>query len=464
MSDLAERLQELEQLGLSRRMRMVSGPQGPTVLLDGKPVLLLCSNNYLGLADHPRVREAAADAAMRWGVGAGASRLVSGSMTIHRRLEERLADFARSEACLLFGSGYLANIGVIGALAARGGAVFSDELNHASIVDGCRLSRAEVVVYRHRDVEHLDWCLRRHAGQREGAGRPLIVTDSVFSMDGDIAPLPYLAELASIYGARLVVDEAHAIGNLGPDGRGVVAQAGLEDEVDVVVGTLGKALGTYGAYVCASAEMVRYLINSARSLIFSTAPAPPAVAGALAALQLLVERPHRVQRLRANARALRGGLAAEGFPVADCEMHVVPLIVGEESAAMELCQEAIERGVFAQAIRPPTVPAGTSRLRLTVMASHTASELRAAASVLGASARAVGLEPSDLAPPLPERELALQEDHPVPAGLAELELEPPRTPVASVPFDVERDGEPADLRPATANAPFDVERESVRAA
>src|SRR5580692_5366639 len=197
MNEIEQRLEELERLGLDRRMRMVSGPQGARVLLDGRPVLLLCSNNYLGLADHPRVREAAADAAMRWGVGAGASRLVSGTMTIHRRLEERLADFKGSEACLLFGSGYLANIGVIGALAGRGDTIFSDELNHASIIDGCRLSRAEVVVYRHRDVEHLMWSLRKH-GRRDGSRR-LIVTDSVFSMDGDVAPLEDIAELAATY-------------------------------------------------------------------------------------------------------------------------------------------------------------------------------------------------------------------------------------------------------------------------
>jgi 7-keto-8-aminopelargonate synthetase-like enzyme len=210
MSEIAERLAELEQLGLTRRLRMVSGPQGPTVLLDGKPVLLLCSNNYLGLADHPRVRQAAADAAMRWGVGAGASRLVSGTMTIHRRLEERLAEFERSEACLLFGSGYLANLGVIGALAPPGATVFSDELNHASIVDGCRLSRAQVVVYRHGDAEHLDWSLRRHPARRDGVEARLIVTDSVFSMDGDVAPLEEIVELAHMHEARLMVDEAHA--------------------------------------------------------------------------------------------------------------------------------------------------------------------------------------------------------------------------------------------------------------
>jgi 8-amino-7-oxononanoate synthase len=409
MSEIESRLEELERLGLSRRTRLVSGPQGPTVLLDGKPMLVLCSNNYLGLADHPRVREAAAEAAMRWGVGAGASRLVSGTMTIHRRLEERLATFEQSEACLLFGSGYLANIGVIGALAGRGGTVFSDELNHASIVDGCRLSRAEIVVYRHLDVEHLDWCLHRHGsaparGARgSGEGGRLIVTDTVFSMDGDVAPLQEISELAKAHGARLMVDEAHATGALGPDGRGAVAEAGLEDEIDAIVGTLGKALGSYGAYVCADAEMIRFLLNTARSLIFSTAPGPPAVAGALAALELLQERPHRVERLRANARVLRRALATEGFPVTDGEMHIVPLIVGKERAAMRLCERAIERGVFAQAIRPPTVPAGTSRLRLATMASHTASDLRMAAGVLGEAARELGVD----APFDGERETAI---------------------------------------------------------
>jgi len=436
MSEIEARLQELERLGLSRRLRLISGPQGPTVLLEGKPVLLLCSNNYLGLADHPRVREAAADAAMRWGVGAGASRLVSGTMTIHGRLEERLAAFKRSEACVLFGSGYLANLGVIGALAGSGDVIFSDELNHASIVDGCRLSRAEVIVYRHRDVEHLEWSLRRHSGARDGQLRRLIVTDSVFSMDGDVAPLAALADTADAYDARLVVDEAHALGNLGPDGRGAVAEAGLEGEVDVVIGTLGKALGSYGAYACASAEMVRYLINTARSLIFSTAPGPPAVAGALAALDLLSERPHRVQRLRSNARALRGALAAEGFPVAESEMHIVPLIVGEERAALRLCQEAIEHGVFAQAIRPPTVPAGTSRLRLTAMASHTASELRAAGELFGKLARRFGLDPASMAPPHAERETGPEPDE---FEAEQFGDEPVFARRASAPFDLERD-------------------------
>src|ERR1700722_12286397 len=325
MNEIEHRLEELERLGRSRRTRMVSGPQGPRVLLDGKPVLLLCSNNYLGLADHPRVREAAAEAAMRWGVGAGASRLVSGTMTIHGQLEGRLAAFKGSEACVLFGSGFPANLGAIGALAGAGDTVFSDELNHASIVDGCRLSRARVCVYRHLDTEHLRWSLRRHSGE----GRRLIATDSVFSMDGDLAPLQEIVELAREYGARVLVDEAHATGALGPNGRGAVAQAGLEDEVDVLVGTLGKALGSYGAYVCAAEPLVRYLINHARALIFSTAPSPPAVAGALAALELIEKRPHRVQRLRSHARSLRTALAAEGFAVQENEMQIVPLVTGD---------------------------------------------------------------------------------------------------------------------------------------
>src|SRR5215208_7194694 len=278
MLDLQDRLDELKGLGLYRRMRMVSGPQGPRVVLDGKPVLLLCSNNYLGLADHPRVREAAADAAMRWGVGAGASRLVSGNMTLHRRLEERIAAFKGTQSAVLFGSGYLANLGVVPALARPGEIVFSDELNHASIIDGCRLAGAETFVYRHSDVEHLAWGMR----QAEGRGA-LIVTDGVFSMDGDVAPLEAIVELAQRYDARVMVDEAHGTGAIGPDGRGAVAAAGLEDEVDVIVGTLGKALGSYGAYVCCDKQMAKYLINTARTLIFSTALSPPAVAAAMAA-------------------------------------------------------------------------------------------------------------------------------------------------------------------------------------
>ena len=388
MSDIQDRLDELSELGLYRRMRLVSGPQGPRVVLDGKPVLLLCSNNYLGLADHPRVREAAADAAMRWGVGAGASRLVSGNMTLHRRLEERLAEFEGTESCVLFGSGYLANLGIVGALAGPGDVVFSDSLNHASIIDGCRLARAETFVYDHCDIDHLEY------GLREADGRgALIVTDGVFSMDGDVAPLPEIVELARRYDARVMVDEAHGTGAMGPGGRGAVAEAGLEGEVDVVVGTLGKALGSYGAYACCDQTMAKYLVNTVRSLIFSTALPPPVAAAALAAIDILAEQPRRVEKLQANADALRDELAREGFDVAGSTTQIVPLIVGDAQMAMRICELAIEQGVFAQAIRPPTVLAGTSRLRLAVMASHTKTELRDAARVLGRAALKAGFRP-----------------------------------------------------------------------
>lgn len=396
--DIERSLRELERLGLDRRLRTVQSPQGPRVTLDGQPVLLLCSNDYLGLANHRQVREAAAEAALRWGAGAGASRLVSGSMSVHRDLERRLAAFKGREDCVLFGSGYLANLGAIGALAGPGDTVFSDALNHASIVDGCRLSRAQIKVYRHLDSEHLAWSLRNLGG----SGRRLIVTDSVFSMDGDIAPLAEIVRLAREHDARLLVDEAHATGALGPGGRGAVAAAGLEREVDVLVGTLGKALGTYGAYVCADAATVRYLVNAARALIFSTAPAPPAVAGALAALELLEDHPQRVTRLRARARTLRAALAGEGFSVPAGEMQIVPLLAGEERAALALCEGALRRGVFAQAIRPPSVPAGTSRLRLTATAAHSGDQLRDAARVLGEAARAAGLDPGAIGGARPE--------------------------------------------------------------
>ncbi len=390
MIELEAHLDELEALALRRRTRLVSGPQGPHILLDGKPALLLCSNNYLGLADHPRVRAAAADAAMRWGVGAGASRLVSGTMTVHRRLEERLAAFKSRQAALLFGSGYLANAGVVAALARPGDVVFSDQLNHASIIDGCRLSRAETFVYDHRDVEHLAWGI----SQAEGRGA-VIVTDSVFSMDGDVAPLEDLVELTQRHRIRLVVDEAHATGTLGPHGRGALAEAGLEDQVDAIIGTLGKALGSYGAFVACDQQMARYLMNTARTFIFSTAPPPPAVAGALAALEILEERPRRVERLHANADALRSELEREGFDLGDSRTQIMPLVIGDPSLALEICKAALARGVFAQAIRPPTVPPNTSRLRLAVMASHRAEELREAARTLAQVARAAGFEPRE---------------------------------------------------------------------
>lgn len=335
---------------LHRSLRTIESAQGPKVVLDGREVLLLCSNDYLGLAGDPRVREAAASFASEWGAGAGASPLVSGNMAPHRELCARLAELKGTEACVLFGSGFLANTGVIAALAVDG-VVASDALNHASIVDGCRLARARTRVYDHGSVP---------------VGADVIVTDAVFSMDGDVADLVALVET----GARVIVDEAHATGVIGAGGRGLVHELGLSSSV-ITVGTLGKALGSYGAFVCCDRATADVLVNRARTMIYSTALPPPSVGAALRALELM---PSLVPRLHANARVLR---AALGVEVSD--MPIVPLIVGSPEAALERSALALERGVFAQAIRPPTVPEGTSRLRLVATAAHSPSDLRRAA-------------------------------------------------------------------------------------
>ncbi|GIK76748.1 MAG: 8-amino-7-oxononanoate synthase [Actinomycetes bacterium] len=395
---VAERLEAIRADGLFRRMRTVGSAQGPRVELDGRDVLLLCSNDYLSLASHPDVVAAAVDATERWGVGAGASRLVSGNMEPHDRLERDLAAFHGTESALLFGSGYLANTGIIAALARRGDVVFSDQLNHASIVDGCRLAGAETFVYRHRDLEHLAWALDRLPGH---CG--LIVTDGLFSMDGDVAQLTWLRELASRHGAKLMVDDAHAIGALGPGGRGSVAEAGLAGEVDVLVGTLGKALGSYGAYACVSRPTRDLLVNTARPLIFSTA-LPPAAAGAAgAALAIIASEPERVARLRSNASTLRAALAAAGLRPGGAGAHIMPLAVGDPDRAVAICRRALDAGVYAQAIRPPTVPEGTSRLRLSVAAGHDRDDLVVAATILARAHRAVSAA-GDWSIDLPEPE------------------------------------------------------------
>jgi glycine C-acetyltransferase/8-amino-7-oxononanoate synthase len=381
MTDITATLERLRRDGLYRQLRTVDSAPGPWVTVDGRRVLLLCSNDYLGLAGNAAVRAAAAQAAERWGAGAGASRLVSGNMTIHTQLEHQLAEFKGHEACVLFGSGYLANTGVIAALAGSDDVILSDALNHASIIEGCRQSRAETIVYRHSDLDSLAVGLKRAAGRHA-----VIVTDAVFSMDGDLAPLAEIVDLAQRHGARVVVDEAHATGVVGPGGRGLVAALGLEQAVDVVVGTLSKALGSYGAFACCDQTMAEFLVNRARTLIFSTALPPPAVAAAGAALQILRDEPVIVERLRSNSCLLREELDARGFEVPAAETPIIPLIVGDPRAATDLCEAALQAGVFAQAIRPPTVPDGTSRLRLVAMATHSAEDLRTAATRLGVAA------------------------------------------------------------------------------
>jgi len=386
MTDVEQVLEEVRAAGLFRQLRVIDSAAGPRVALDGREVLLLCSNDYLGLAGHPDLRAAAARAAERWGAGAGASPLVSGHTALHARLEEELAAFKGSEACLLFGSGFLANTGVIAALAGRGDVVLSDALNHASIVDGCRLARAETVVYPHADLGALEAALARAPD-----GRAVIATDAVFSMDGDLAPLEGIVALARRHGARVVVDEAHATGVVGPGGRGLVAALGLEREVDVVVGTLGKALGSYGAFVCCDATIADFLVNRARTLIFSTALPPPAVGAALEALRLLRSEPGLVARAQGNARVLRAELAGHGFAVEPGAMPIVPLVAGAPEAATALCEASLRRGAFAQAIRPPTVPEGSSRLRIVSTAAHSEADLREAADAFAAAARELEL-------------------------------------------------------------------------
>lgn len=394
---LRARLDALADDGLRRRLRTLEGPVGPRATVDGRELLLLCGNDYLGLAGHREVREGAAAAALAHGGGAGSSRLISGTLTIHEQLEHELAAFEGTDAALLFGAGYLANVGVVGALGERGGVVASDALNHASIIDGVRLSGAERLVYRHGDWEHLD----HELAARRGPSRPpaLVITDGVFSMDGDVAPLAELVEVCRRHGARLVVDEAHGTGCLGPGGRGAVAAAGLEGEVDAIVGTLGKALGASGAYVAAHRDVRDWLVNRARTVIFSTAPAPAAAGAALAALAVLRREPERVDRLRANAALIRDELRAAGVGLAvpgiradrvDPAVPIVPVVVGAAEATMAASEQLLADGIYLQGIRPPTVAAGTCRLRLTVSSEHDPAQLRDAAHRIGRAIATVG--------------------------------------------------------------------------
>ncbi len=365
-----EVLERQRAADLWRELRWVEGPQGPWIRIGDQKVLLLCSNNYLGLAAHPALQEAAARAARDYGVGAGASRLISGSMRVHRELEEMLARWKHAEAALLFPSGYHANIGAICSLVGKGDAVFSDALNHASIIDGCRLSGATIHVYPHNDVDAL-----RSALAGSMARTKLVITESVFSMDGDVAPLPAIAEIAAKAGAILMVDEAHATGVLGPTGAGAAELFGLCDRIDVQMGTLGKALGTAGAFVCGSRALVELLVNRARPFIYTTALPPPIACAAAVAVDIARGASELRERLSAAAARLRHELRCLGYDVPEGLTPIIPVHVGESRRALALSQRLLEHGVFVQAIRPPTVPAGTARLRVTVMATHTREDL-----------------------------------------------------------------------------------------
>lgn len=367
-------LEELKRRGLYRRLRTVQSDQGPTVILDGREVLNLCSNNYLGLANHPALREAAKEAIDRYGCGSGASRLISGNMALHEEVEEKIARLKGTEAALIFNSGYQCNAGILSALVGAGDVILSDALNHASLIDGCRLSRARVVVYPHADLGRLEDELRRVPSR----SRRLIVTETLFSMDGDRAPLREIVELAERYGAMVMVDEAHATGVFGPNGAGIVAELGLRERILVQMGTLGKALGSFGAYVAGSRALRELLINRCRTFIYTTSLPPAVLAMASAAIDILYREPGRRASLWGNCRALRGGLSALGFSLGQGLSQILPLILGEADRCMAFSDRLLEKGIFAQGIRPPTVPPGTSRLRVTLMATHSPEHIEKA--------------------------------------------------------------------------------------
>ncbi|MCG8422938.1 MAG: 8-amino-7-oxononanoate synthase [Proteobacteria bacterium] len=366
-SDWARIVEELGQTNLRRKLRTVRGTSGRTVQLDGSGVLNFSSNNYMGFAAHPDLAEAAEKAMRTAGFGTGASRLIVGNHEQHEHLESELAAFHGCEAVLLFNSGYQANVGTIQALADDGDVVFSDALNHASIIDGCRLSRAKVIVYPHADVE----ALRRELANHGQARRKLVVSDSVFSMDGDRAPLRKLAQLCDEFGAVLMLDEAHATGVLGPGGRGAAAEVGIRPQVHV--GTLGKGFGSFGAYVAGSEHLIQLLLNKARSFVFTTALPVGVVAATRAALSLIrsPEGEKRRRRLSERIGRFRRGMESLGMLAPGAGTSpVFPVVVGDEQRTMDCCEYLLERGIYAQGIRPPTVPRGTSRLRFALMATH----------------------------------------------------------------------------------------------
>jgi len=370
-------LQKIKDAGLYRRLRRVDGDQDATLKLDGREVINLSSNNYLGIANHTALAAAAKAAIDRYGCGSGASRLISGNMALHEELEAKLAEFKGTAAALVFNSGFQANTGILSTLAGDGDVIFSDALNHASIIDGCRLSRAKTQVYRHCDLDHLKLQLK----DAPSSARKLIVTETIFSMDGDEAPLDGIVELAERFDAMVMVDEAHATGIFGANGAGVVAKLGLSQRVAIQMGTLGKALGGFGAYVAGSRALRDLLINRCRSFIFTTSLPPAVMAMALAAIDLVKKEPERREALSANCRILKNGLIQLGFELGASESPILPLIIGESAKCMKFSEQLLANGVFAQGIRPPTVPPGTSRLRITLMATHTAGQIERALKV-----------------------------------------------------------------------------------
>jgi glycine C-acetyltransferase len=384
---LREELAELDAAGALLRPRTLQGPQRARARYDGRDIINLASNNYLGLAAHPRMAEAASSAAAQYGAGTGAVRTIAGQMTMHRELERRFASFKGAEDALLFQSGFTANAGTVAAVLGRDDVIVSDELNHASIIDGARLSRASINVFPHKDVPAAD----RLLGEGASARRRLLITDGVFSMDGDIAPLPALVEVAERHGAIMMVDDAHASGVLGDGGRGTVDHFGLSGRVDIQVGTLSKAIGVLGGFVAGPSHLIEWLLNRGRPLLFSTSPPPAVVAACTTALDIMHDEPDRLARLWSNTKLFKHGLASLGFDTGISETPITPVIAGEAAAAQELSHGLWDEGVFSPAIVFPTVPRGRARVRTIVTADHDESDLRRALDAFAAVGRRLGL-------------------------------------------------------------------------
>lgn len=369
-------LLQLKNGSLFRKMTVFDSAQTAAVTVEGKKQHLFSSNSYLDLSSEPRIKEYAGRILNEYGAGSGGSRLTTGTTRIHMELEQTIAAFKNREAALVFNTGYMANVGILSALTQKGDIIYSDQLNHASIIDGCRLSKADLVIYRHNDMDDLEEKIKAHPGKRG-----IIVSDGVFSMDGDIVNLPRLTELAGRYGLLSMIDEAHATGVIGATGRGTEEYYDMEGAVDVLMGTLSKAVGGEGGFVCGSRTLIDYLVNRARSFIFSTSLSPVSMAAATQGIRLIMEQPQRVQRLQENIRYCCGALCARGID-AHSETAIIPIIIGDESRAMRVMELLKERGYYISAIRYPTVAKGTARLRLALMSSHTREELEGLADAL----------------------------------------------------------------------------------
>ena len=384
---LAEQLDELKQQGLFNTIRTIESAMGGRIRVDGKEVLNFCANNYLGLANHPRLREAAKKAIDEYGIGPGAVRTIAGTMSLHNQLEERLAQFKGAEAVITFQSGFTANLATIPALVGRGDVIFSDQLNHASIIDGCRLSRAQIVAYEHNNVDDL----RRKIAETTEYNRRMIISDGVFSMDGDIAPLPALYEVAQEHNILLMVDDAHGEGVLGRGGRGIVDHFDLHGKVDVEVGTMSKAFGVVGGIVAGKQVIVDWLRQRGRPFLFSSAMTVPDVAACLEAVDILEDSDDLVQRLWRNSEFFKREMQALGFDVGHSETPIVPVMLGEAHLAQEFSRKLFEAGVFAMAIGYPTVPQGKARVRVMNTAAHTNDDLEQALAAFESVGKQLGV-------------------------------------------------------------------------